>query len=176
MKSEILFWIPAYAGMTSFPCKWESRDLTIITMIWDKEKIKSILPHREPFLFIDEVIEIDGTQKVVAVKYINKNESFFQGHFPDKPVMPGVLIIEAMAQTSIILYSICKPEIARTHPSYYLGKSKAEFLAPVLPGDKLIIETDKIKIIDEAGVVDAVARVGDKVVAKANIIFSIRKE
>ena len=144
-------------------------------MIWDKEKIKSVLPQREPFLFIDEVIEIDGTKKVVAVKNIKNDESFFAGHFPDNPVMPGVLIIEAMAQTSIILYSICKPEIAKTHPTYYLGKSKAEFLAPVLPGDKLIIETNNIKIIDEAGVVDAVARVGDKIVAKANLVFGIKK-
>ncbi len=62
-------------------------------MIWDRERIKSILPHREPFLFIDEVIEIDGTQKVVAVKNIEKNEIFFEGHFPGRPIMPGVLII-----------------------------------------------------------------------------------
>ena len=144
-------------------------------MIWDKEKIKSILPHREPFLFIDEVIEIDGTQKVVAVKYINKNESFFQGHFPDKPVMPGVLIIEAMAQASIILYSIVKPKIAGTHPDYYLGKVKAEFLSPVFPGDKLVLEINSAKITDEAGVVDALARVGDKIIAKANLVFGVRK-
>ncbi|HDH01264.1 MAG TPA: 3-hydroxyacyl-[acyl-carrier-protein] dehydratase FabZ, partial [Nitrospirae bacterium] len=67
-------------------------------MLWDLEKIKSVLPHREPFLFIDEIIKIDGTQKVVAVKNIKKAENYFEGHFPDKPVMPGVLIIEAMAQ------------------------------------------------------------------------------
>src|SRR4030067_3443110 len=117
-------------------------------MIFEKEKIKSILPHREPFLFIDEIIEIDGTQKVVAVKYINKNESFFQGHFPGRPIMPGVLIIEAMAQASIILYSLCKPEIAKTHPNYYLGKVKVEFLSPVYPGDKLIIEKNREKFLD----------------------------
>ena len=144
-------------------------------MILDKEKIKSILPHREPFLFIDEVIEIDGTQKVVAVKYINKNESFFQGHFPDKPVMPGVLIIEAMAQASIILYSLCKPEIAKTHPNYYLGKVKAEFLAPVYPGDRLIIEAEKVKFLDYAAITDTIAKVNDIVVAKANLVFSIKK-
>ena len=143
-------------------------------MNWDKEKIQSILPQREPFLFIDEIIEIDGTKKVVAVKNIKKDESFFEGHFPDNPVMPGVLIIEAMAQTSIILYSVCKPEIAKTHPNYYLGKTKAEFLAPVLPGDKLILETNNVKIIDDAGVVDALARVGDKVVAKASLVFGIK--
>jgi 3-hydroxyacyl-[acyl-carrier-protein] dehydratase len=144
-------------------------------MIWDKEKIKSILPHREPFLFIDEVIEIDGTQKVVAVKYINKNESFFQGHFPDKPVMPGVLIIEAMAQASIILYSIDKPEIAKAHPDYYLGKVKAEFLSPVYPGDKLIIETNKVKFLDNAAITDTIANVNNKIVAKANLVFGVKR-
>ncbi len=143
-------------------------------MNWNIEKIKSILPHREPFLFIDEVIEINGTERVVAVKNIKKNESFFHGHFPLKPIMPGVLIIEAMAQSAIILYYICKPEIAETHPDYYLSKVKAEFLLPVFPGDKLILEINKVKIIDNAGIVDAFARVSDKIVAKANIIFGIK--
>jgi 3-hydroxyacyl-[acyl-carrier-protein] dehydratase len=143
-------------------------------MNWDKEKIKSILPHREPFLFIDEVIEVDGTKKVVAVKNIKNNESFFEGHFPGTPIMPGVLIIEAMAQTSIILYSVCKPEIAGNHPNYYLGKVKAEFFMPVFPGDALFLETNNVKIIDNAGVVDALARVGDRVVAKANLVFGVK--
>src|SRR4030042_6646382 len=142
---------------------------------WDKEKIKSILPHREPFLFIDEIIEIDGTEKVVAVKNIKDNESFFEGHFPDNPIMPGVLIIEAMAQASIILYYVCKPEIAKTHPNYYLGKIKAEFLSPVFPGDKLILEINNVKIIDEAGVVDALARVDGRIAAKASFVLGIKK-
>lgn len=145
-------------------------------MNWDKEKIKSILPQGEPCLFIDEVIEIDGTERVVAVKNIKTNESFFQGHFPDRPIVPGAIIIEAMSQTSIILYYVCKPEIAKTHPDYYLGKVKAEFLAPVFPGDKLILEANNVKIIDEAGVVDALARVGDKIVAKANVVFGVKKK
>ena len=144
-------------------------------MHWDREKIKTILPHREPFLFIDEVIEIDGTKKLIASKNIKDNEFFFEGHFPGRPIMPGVLIIEAMAQASIILYYICKPEIGKTHPNYYLGKAKAEFLSPVVPGDKLILETNNVKIIDEAGVVDALARVGDKIVAKANLVFSVKR-
>ena len=144
-------------------------------MYWDKEKIQSILPHREPFLFIDEIIEIDGTKKVVAVKNIKDNESFFEGHFPDNPIMPGVLIIEAMAQASIILYYVCKPEIAKTHPNYYLGKIKAEFLSPVFPGNKLILETNNVKVIDEAAVIDALARVDNRVVAKANFVLAIKK-
>jgi 3-hydroxyacyl-[acyl-carrier-protein] dehydratase len=142
---------------------------------WDKEKIKSILPHREPFLFIDEVIEIYGTEKVVAVKNIRDNESFFEGHFPGKPIMPGVLIIEAMAQASIILFFVDKPKIAKAHPDYYLGKVKAEFLAPVYPGDRLIIETEKVKILDYAAITDTIVKVDNKIVAKANLVFSIKK-
>ena len=143
-------------------------------MKWDKEKIKSILPHREPFLFIDEVIDIEGTKKVVAVKYIKGNESFFEGHFPGKPIMPGVLIIEAMAQTSIILFFVDKQKIAKAHPDYYLGKVKAEFLAPIYPGDRLIIEAEKVKFLDYAAITDTVAKVNDIVVAKANLVFSIK--
>jgi 3-hydroxyacyl-[acyl-carrier-protein] dehydratase len=142
---------------------------------WDIEKIKSVLPHREPFLFIDEVLEIEGTQRVVAVKHIKKNESYFEGHFPGKPIMPGVLIIEAMAQASIILFYLSKTEVAKSHPNYYLGKVKAEFVSPVYPGDKLIVEASKVKFLDYAAITDTLARVDDKVVAKANLVFSIQK-
>ena len=145
-------------------------------MLWDLEKIKSVLPHREPFLFIDEIIEIDGMQKVVAVKNIEKAESYFEGHFPRNPVMPGVLIIEAMAQASIILYYICKPEIAKTHPDYYLGNVKAEFVSPAYPGDRLVLEVNNVKIIDNAGVVNTLARVEDRIIAKANLVFGIKKK
>jgi len=145
-------------------------------MIWDKEKIKSILPQREPFLFIDEVIEIQGDQKVVARKHISPDEKFFKGHFPGNPVMPGVLLIEAMAQTSILIYSLCKPEIANSHPTYYLGKVKSEFLSPVLPHDDLIIEAYNIKITDTAGVVNTIAKVKDKIVAKAEFVFGIKRK
>jgi 3-hydroxyacyl-[acyl-carrier-protein] dehydratase len=145
-------------------------------MKWDKEKIKSVLPHREPFLFIDEVIEIDGSLKVVAVKHVKEDESYFEGHFPGNRVMPGVLITEAMAQSAIVLYASAKPEIAASHPDYYLGKVKSEFLSPVYPGDDLVIETKSVKIIDNAGVVDSLARVGDKVVARANLVFGVKKK
>jgi 3-hydroxyacyl-[acyl-carrier-protein] dehydratase len=144
-------------------------------MKWDIKKIKSILPHREPFLFIDEIIEIEGTKKVVAIKKIKSEESFFKGHFPHKPVMPGVLTIEAMAQTALVLYALCKPEIADTHPDYYLGKVKAEFFSPVFPGETLILEAHKVKIISQAGVVDTRARVGNRIVARANMAFGIKK-
>lgn len=134
------------------------------------------MPQREPFLFVDEVIEIDGTQKIVAVKYIRKEESYFSGHFPGKPIMPGVLIIEAMAQTSILLYGLYKPDLSSSNPEYYLGKVKSEFLSPVFPGDKLVIEANRVKITDDAAIVDALARVGENIVAKANLIFRIKRK
>jgi len=144
-------------------------------MSWDRDKIRSVLPHREPFLFIDEVVEIIGTEKVVAAKHTDRGEEYFRGHFPGNPVMPGVLIIEAMAQASIILYFVAKPDIANTHPDYYLGRVKTEFIAPVYPGDTLILEVSSVKILDNAAITDAIARVNDTIVAKASLVFGIKK-
>ncbi|RJQ55109.1 MAG: beta-hydroxyacyl-ACP dehydratase [Nitrospiraceae bacterium] len=144
-------------------------------MLWDKEKIESVLPQREPFLFIDEVMEIHGDEKIVAVKNVKGDEYYFRGHFPGKPIMPGVLIIEAMAQASILLYSLAKPEIAGAKPDYYMGKVKAEFLIPVYPGDRLVIEAIKVKILDYAVITDCVIYVKDEIAAKANLVFAVRK-
>ena len=103
-----------------------------------------------------------------------EDESFFAGHFPGKPVMPGVLITEAMAQASIVLYAINKPDIANAHPDYYLGKVKAEYLSPVLPGNQLFIEAKIVKILDHAAITDCIAKVNNSVAAKANLIFGIK--
>jgi 3-hydroxyacyl-[acyl-carrier-protein] dehydratase len=145
-------------------------------MVWDKEKIKSILPHREPFLFIDEVVEIDGTEKVVALKHVDENESYFEGHFPGNPLMPGVLLVEAMAQSSIILFAVVKPDIVRADPNYYLGKVNSEFLSPVYPGDTVMLEAGNVKILDYAAITENVAKVNDTVVAKASFVFSVQKK
>lgn len=145
-------------------------------MIWDLEKIKSVVPHREPFLFIDGILEIEGTQKITAVKTIKESEDYFRGHFPGTPIMPGVLVIEAMAQASVVLYSLDRPHIASKQPDYYLGKVKSDFLAPAHPGDRLIIESNKIKFLDNAAITETLAKVNDRIIAKANLVFSIQQK
>jgi 3-hydroxyacyl-[acyl-carrier-protein] dehydratase len=144
-------------------------------MKWDNTQIKSVLPQREPFLFIDEVMEIEGADKIVAMKNITGDEDYFKGHFPERPIMPGVLLVEAMAQASILLFSVAKPEIVASRPAYYLGKIKAEFLAMVFPGDRLVIEAHRVKFLDNAAITDTIARVNDQPVARANLVFSIQK-
>lgn len=145
-------------------------------MPWDLDKIKTILPHREPFILIDEIVGFEGTQKVTAVKHVKEDEDYFRGHFPGNPLMPGVLIIEAMAQASVILFAVDRPQVAEKNPDYYLGNVKSEFLAPVHPGERLILEATKIKFLDNAAITQTVARVGDRIAAKANLVFSIQQK
>lgn len=142
--------------------------------IWDINKIQEILPQRYPFLFIDRVISIDEKEgKVTCLKNFTANDYFFTGHFPGKPVVPGVIIIEAMAQASIIGFAAIKPEIASKHPVYYLGKVEAKFRKAVTVGDQLIIEVKKEKIVNNAGVVTAIAKVNREVVTEAKIMFGV---
>ncbi len=143
-------------------------------MVWDKEKIKSILPQGEPFLFIDEVVEVEEGKRVVAKKYLDPEAGFFKGHFPGNPVMPGVLTIEAMAQAGILVYSTARPEIVNKNPEYYFGSVKAKFRSPAYPGETLILEAEIFKVANFGGVVDTTAKVGDRLVAEARSIFSVK--
>lgn len=145
--------------------------------IWDINKIQEILPQRYPFLFIDRVTEIDKEKgKVVCTKNVTINDYFLRGHFPGQPVMPGAIIIEAMAQASIVLFSILKPKIAETHPDYFLGKIEAKFKKPVKVGDILILEAHKEKILDTGGAVKTYAKVGSDVVTEAQILFGVKQK
>jgi 3-hydroxyacyl-[acyl-carrier-protein] dehydratase len=138
-------------------------------------KIKEILPQRYPFLFIDKVLSVDReARKAVCCKNFSINDYFFKGHFPGNPIVPGAIIIEAMAQASIILYAVLKPEIAKQHPDYYFGKVEAKFKKPVLPGDSLHLEVAALKLLQNNGIVEAIAKVKDDVVAEATIAFGVK--
>ncbi|MFH0858711.1 MAG: 3-hydroxyacyl-ACP dehydratase FabZ [Candidatus Omnitrophota bacterium] len=143
--------------------------------VWDINKIQEILPQRYPFLFVDSVIEINEEEgSVSCLKNVSINDYFFKGHFPGNPVMPGVIIIEAMAQASIILYAVLKPEIAAKHPVYYLGNVDIKFLKPVFPGTQLILEVTKEKIMDKAGIISVAAKANNETVAKGRIMFRVQ--
>lgn len=141
----------------------------------DIETIQKFLPQRVPFLMIDRVIDLDPGKKVVAIKNVTINEKFFAGHFPGNPVMPGVLIIEAMAQASIMLFCDDPQATPESHATYYLGSVKVKFLNPVFPGDQLRITVEPVKVISNAAIVNAIAQVDDKEVAKGELSFSIKE-
>jgi len=131
----------------------------------DVNDIKKIIPHRYPFLLVDRIIECDDETRIVGIKNVTTNEPFFQGHFPDYPVMPGVLIVEAMAQTSCILaLRILKRE---GHSSIlFTGIDKVKFRKPVVPGDVLRLELTKIKQRGELFRFQGRAYVGDQLVTE----------
>lgn len=133
--------------------------------------IKAIIPHRYPFLLIDRVLEIVEGEKVVAIKNVTNNEEFFNGHFPQEPVMPGVLIIEAMAQAGAV--AILSMEEHKGKTVYFGGIDKAKFRAKVVPGDTLRFEVEIVKLKKVAGIGKGVAYVGDKKVAEAELTFMI---
>jgi len=143
-------------------------------IIWDKEKVKSILPQREPFLFVDDVIELQEGHRIVARIYLDPAADFFKGHFPGNPVMPGVLTIEAMAQAGILVYVTARPDIVKKNPEYYFGSVNAKFRSPAYPGETLILEAEIFKVANFGGVVDTKARVGDRLVAEARSIFAVK--
>ena len=141
--------------------------------MFDIEQIQKILPQQFPFLMIDRVIEWEPLKKAVAIKNVTINEDFFSGHFPGKPVMPGVLIIEAMAQTAIMLFY--HPDKSTTDKNtYYLASVKVSFSHPVSPGDQLKITVEPVKVLSNAAIVNAVVEVADKEIAKGELSFSLK--
>ena len=136
----------------------------------DINQIKEILPHRYPFLLIDRVISIDGN-KIVAIKNVTANENYFQGHFPIEPVMPGVLIIEALAQTGAV--AILSKDEFKGKIAYFAGIDKAKFRRKVVPGDTLRLEVELTKIRGKAGVGYGIAYVDDKKVCEGELTFMV---
>ncbi|CAN2042905.1 3-hydroxy-acyl-(acyl-carrier-protein) dehydratase [Candidatus Magnetomoraceae bacterium gMMP-15] len=113
--------------------------------IYDIQSIMKFLPHRYPFILVDRIIELIQGEKVVGLKNVTFNEPFFQGHFPGHPIMPGVLIVEAMAQTGGILAFSSLPEETYGSPIFFMGMDKVKFRRPVVPGDQLFFEINMIK-------------------------------
>ncbi len=135
----------------------------------DTSMIQKILPHRYPFLLVDKVIELVRDKRAVGIKNVTMNENYFTGHFPGRPIMPGVLIIEAMAQTAGVLLLSKEENMGRL--AFFLGIKDARFRNPVVPGDQLILEIDVIRMKSKTGQVKGVGKVKDKVVCEAELMF-----
>ncbi|WP_031514071.1 3-hydroxyacyl-ACP dehydratase FabZ [Desulfofalx alkaliphila] len=137
----------------------------------DINQIKEILPHRYPFLLVDKILEIEEGKRAVGIKNVTVNEPFFQGHFPRYPVMPGVLIVEAMAQVGAVAL-LSMPEY-KGKIAFFAGIDKVRFRRQVVPGDQLNIEVEIIKLRGKIGKGQAKARVEGQVAAEAELMFAI---
>jgi len=136
-------------------------------------KILELMPHRYPFLLVDRIVELVPGEKVVALKNVTFNEPFFQGHFPEMPVMPGVLIVEAMAQAGGVLYLSSVPKQEKEYVFYFMGIDKARFRKPVIPGDQLIFKLQLLKARSRAIKMTGTASVDDQRVAEAELLATI---
>jgi 3-hydroxyacyl-[acyl-carrier-protein] dehydratase len=144
----------------------------------DIEQIQRLLPHRYPFLLVDRVVEFTPGKTVVALKNVTANEQFFQGHFPGHPVMPGVLIIEALAQASGLLIQLTAAhDNCLENPLFYLVKvDKARFNAPVVPGDQLRMEVELKRMLRGMGLFHARAFVDGTEVASCELMSARRAD
>jgi len=138
----------------------------------DVTEILNILPHRYPMLLVDRVLEIEPGQRIVGLKNVSANEPFFAGHFPGRPVMPGVLIIEALAQCGgvLLMSGLQDPE---DKVIYFLSVDGVKFRRPVIPGDQLILELDLVQGRSRRGKLKGVARVDGRVAADATILGQV---
>ena len=139
----------------------------------DIMKIMELLPHRYPFLLVDRIIEIEDDKRIVGIKNVTVNEPYFVGHFPGQPIMPGVLLIEAMAQVGAVVI-LSKPEFAGKI-LFLAGVEKARFRRPVVPGDQLRIEMIIGGLRQNIGVGHGIVSVGDEIAAEADIKFAIQR-
>ena len=141
----------------------------------DIHQIKNYLPHRYPFLLIDRVLETTSDKYLVGLKNVTYNEPFFMGHFPNRPVMPGVLIVEALAQACAIMASYGASDIDTENRVYYFtGIDKARFKRPVEPGDQIIFEVELVRRIKNMWKCKGVAKVDGAVAASAELMFTFK--
>ena len=140
-------------------------------MAMDIKEIMSIIPHRQPFLLIDRVEEIVEGESVTAIKNVTYNEPFFAGHFPNEPVMPGVLIVEAMAQAGAV--AILSMDEFKGKTAYFGGINKAKFKKKVVPGDTLRMEVEMTRVRGPLGIGEGKAYVDGELCAQAELVFMI---
>lgn len=141
----------------------------------DIHEIKNYLPHRYPFLLIDRVLDFEIGKKLTALKNVTYNEPFFNGHFPNRPVMPGVLIVEGMAQACAIFASQDRDDVDLVNRIYYFtGIDKARFKRPVEPGDQLIFEVELVRRIKNMWKCKGEVRVDGLLVASAELMFTFK--
>jgi len=138
----------------------------------DIGQILDVIPHRYPFLLVDRIIEIEGKTRIVGIKNVTINEPFFQGHFPGHPIMPGVLIIEAMAQVGgmLLLNSVEDPN---GRLMYFMGIDGAKFRRPVTPGDQLHFKVTLLKLKNRISKMHGEAYVDDQLVAEADLLATV---
>ncbi len=139
--------------------------------VFDINKIREIIPHRYPFLLVDRVTFLDPGIKGIGYKNLTSNEPFFQGHFPGNPIMPGVLIVEALAQLGC-LTMLCKEEY-KGMIGLFAGIDGVRFKKPVVPGDKLVLQVELLKIKGPIGKFKATATVDDILACEAEVLFAI---
>ncbi len=139
--------------------------------VMDIKQIQRILPHRYPFLLVDKVIELEGDKRAIGIKNVTINEPFFQGHYPQQPIMPGVLIVEALAQLAGLLLSQKLEHTGKL--AVLLSMDKVKMRRPVIPGDQLILEANTVRVKQRTGHVRCLARVGDAVAVEATIKFML---
>ena len=140
-------------------------------MVMDIKDIMNTIPHRSPFLLVDRIEEMEEGKRIVGKKCVTYNEPFFAGHFPEEPVMPGVLIVEALAQTGAV--AILGKDENRGKTAYFASINSAKFKRKVVPGDILTLETEIIKVKGPIGVGKATAKVGDEIACIAELTFAV---
>ncbi|MBL8976826.1 MAG: 3-hydroxyacyl-ACP dehydratase FabZ [Gemmatimonadetes bacterium] len=138
----------------------------------DVTKIQELLPHRYPFLLVDRILEVQGTQKIIGLKNVTVNEPFFQGHFPGHPIMPGVLIVEAMAQTGGLLLMERVTE-RENKVVYFMALDAVKFRKPVVPGDQLRMEVEMLQFRGKIARMKGVATVDGQVVTEAEMMACV---
>ncbi|MGA9288053.1 MAG: 3-hydroxyacyl-ACP dehydratase FabZ [Anaerobacillus sp.] len=138
----------------------------------DSQDIKKIIPHRYPFLLVDRILEVEEEVRAVGIKNVTANEEFFNGHFPDYPVMPGVLIVEALAQVGAV--AMLKKEENQGKLAFFTGIDKCRFKKQVKPGDQLRLEVEITRIKGPIGKGKATATVDGEVAAEAELMFALK--